>query len=81
MARGWESKDVESQQELAEQRRRDQTPQELTPEQAEAETKRRTLRLDQTRLERDLAAARHPRHKAQLEGALVHIADKLKELG
>jgi hypothetical protein len=49
MARGWESKDVESQQELAGQRARDSQEPQLTPEQVSNRRERGTLLLDQTR--------------------------------
>ncbi len=81
MARGWESKDVESQQDLAEQREREKERPQLTMEQKQRKSRRDILMLDQTRLLRDLEQARHPRHQEQIRAALAHIATKLQELG
>ncbi len=81
MARGWESKDVESQQDLAEQRAREKARPQLTAEQKELLARRESLLLDEKRLVGDLERARHPRHREQLEAALAHIRQKLAELG
>lgn len=80
MARGWESKDVESQQDLAEQRERERERPALTPDEKEKLSRRETLHLDETRLLRDLDNARHPRHREQVEAALEHIRQKLSEV-
>lgn len=80
MARGWESKDVESQQDLAEQRARDKEKPKLTPEQIAINAQRESLLLDRTRLQRDLANARHPRHADMIKQALAHIEEKLAAL-
>ena len=81
MSRGWEIKDVESQQQLAEQRAAEKAPPKLTPEQIELRSKRESLLLDKKRIQRDIANARHPRHAALLGDALAHIERKLAELG
>lgn len=80
MARGWESKDVESQQDLAEQRERERDRPPLTSDEKEKLARRETLQLDETRLLRDLDKARHPRHREQVEAALEHIRQKLSEV-
>lgn len=82
MARGWESKDVESRQEMAaaeaeaESRRRAETP-----EQTALRAKRESLLLDRKRIETDLAKARHERHREMLREALKHLDSRLEELG
>jgi hypothetical protein len=80
MSRGWESKDVESQQEEAASRRAAarQTP--LSAEQVRLQTERNSLELSRTRVLKDLAAATHPRRREQLEAALKHLDRKLAEL-
>ena len=78
MARGRESKDAESQQELAEQRARDKHRPQLTPEEKETQARRESLQLDEKRLIADLEKARHPRHREQIEAALAHVRAKLK---
>lgn len=80
MSRGWESKDVESQQEEAASRRAAarQTP--PTAEQVRLRTERDSLELSRTRVLKDLEAATHPRRREQLEAALRHLDRKLAEL-
>jgi hypothetical protein len=80
MARGWESKDVESQVEAS------QAPQQKaagpkTPEQVQREQQRKDLQLSRTRIVNDLASATHPNHRKSLEAALAHLDKKLSELG
>jgi hypothetical protein len=80
MARGWESKDVESQRDALEQRLRERQTIRLTKEQLAIREKREMLQMDRVRVQRDLAAARHPRHKEMLHQALAHLDRKLAEL-
>lgn len=77
MSRGWESKDVESQQEEAAARRATakQTP--LSAEQIRVRTERQSLELSRTRVLKDLESATHPRRREQLEAALEHLNRKL----
>jgi hypothetical protein len=79
MARGWESKDIETQQELAEQRRAQKSTAE-TPEARERRLKIESLELTRARVQHDLERARHPRHRAQLEAALAHLHDEITKL-
>lgn len=81
MARGWESKDVESQQDLAEQRALEKARVPLTAEERERKARVDSLLLDRKRLLGDLERARHPRHREQLRAALAHVEGKLAELG
>ena len=67
MARGWESKDIESQQELREQAR--QPVRIITAQDQE----RHSLELTRKRVANDLDRATHPRHRQQIEGALAHL--------
>ena len=80
MSRGWESKDVESQQEEAAARRTaaKQTP--MTAEEIRVQTERQSLELSRTRVLRDLETASHPRRREQLEAALRHLDEKLAAL-
>ena len=75
MARGWESKGVESQQADRESQAADAARGSLTPEQAAAEARRRTLQLARARAEADLKTARNPSHRATLEAAIAAIDD------
>jgi hypothetical protein len=80
MARGWESKDVESQQELAEEQRRlAQAPREPVEERARRH-QRESLELQRRRVAGEIERARHPRHREQLQQALAHLDAELKKL-
>jgi len=80
MSRGWESKDVESQQEEAAARRSAarQTP--PTGEELRLQSERKSLELSRTRVLKDLETATHPRRREQLEAALRHLEEKLAGL-
>lgn len=76
MARGWESKDVESRQDEMESERQKKKVKPPTP----AELQRDSLKSTRARVEADLMRARHPRHRQQLEAALAHIDAELAKL-
>jgi hypothetical protein len=84
MARGWESKSIEAQQEEAgrTERRRDGRTQkaELGPEERRKAERRRTLELAKTRVTDELARARAPAHCQMLEQALEAIEAQLRNL-
>ena len=77
MARGWESKDVAARQE--ESFSQGKQPQ-LAPDQLELRARIHSLELDQKRLEKELGAARHPRHAEMVRSALAHILEKISEV-
>lgn len=77
MARGWESKSVESQQSEPEQtsgKRR------LTAEEQAREAKRASLELSRARVTRELETARSDAHRAALENALKFLDEELAKL-
>jgi hypothetical protein len=79
MARGFESKMVEFNQEEA---AREQTKTErLTSEEQARLTRRITLDLARKRAVTDLASATRFAHKAMLEQAIKALDDQLKDLG
>jgi hypothetical protein len=78
MARGWESKSIESQQDDA-ARRKDVRPA-LTPEEQERLVRRRTLELSRARLAADLDRASAPPHRSMLERALAELDAQLESL-
>jgi hypothetical protein len=80
MARGWESKSVESQIESAEERVALAKAPKLTPEEAERKHQRESLQLSRTRVMHDLETSKNPRSRASLEGALKHLDDKIAAL-
>ncbi len=77
MARGWESKSVEAQIELAESRRAPKNAVVVTPEEAERIKKREGLLMSRTRVLHDLESANNPRYREILQSALKHLDEKL----
>jgi hypothetical protein len=83
MARGWESKDVESQVSQVEDRKTvadNSGKTKKTPEDIHREMERRGLVLSRTRIKNDLDVATHPNHRKSLEAALEHLDKKIAEL-
>ena len=78
MARGWESKAIEAQQEEA-SRERKRGPA-LTDAQRAAAAERRTLELARARAAADLNRASAPLHRRMLEQALADLDDRLSRL-
>ncbi len=81
MARGWESKDIESQIEALEDRKAQAAATSANTAARQLNTQRDSLMLSRTRILSDLAAARNPRYQLMLEQALAHLDEKLKEFG
>jgi hypothetical protein len=79
MARGWESKSVESQIEDASSRA-DQS-EALTPEQRELKRKRDGFELSRRRVIQDLAATQSAVRRASLEQALAFLDEEIRKLG
>ena len=78
VARGWESKSVEAQQDAASEGRTMRPP--VTPEEAARLTARGTLMLARTRALADLQQACAPAHRAMLEGAIADLDKQLDAL-
>ena len=87
MARGWESKDVESQVEetrsekaatLEKPASAEKLPK--TPEQMEKDRERQGLELSKKHVLADLETATHPNHRKTLEAALAHLEAKIESL-
>jgi hypothetical protein len=78
MARGWESKSVESQQADRERDRTRQAP--VSAEAARRSAERRTLEISRARAQADLARATAPAHRAMLESALRALDEQLARL-
>ncbi len=73
MARGWESKSVESQQE----ERGAPARGEIDPR----EKKRESIEMSRRRVVNELHSARSDVHRAALENALKHLDDELSRIG
>ncbi len=78
MARGWESKSIESQQEEASRQPKRQPI--LSEEQRARAAKRRTLQLTRARTVADLERASSPTHKRMLEQAIAALDQQLSSI-
>jgi phosphomannomutase/phosphoglucomutase len=79
MSRGWESKDVESQQMEAASRGA-AAGRRMPAEEAERARRRESLLLDRTRIRREMERTPHERRRAQLALALRHVEERLANL-
>jgi hypothetical protein len=77
VARGFESKSVEAQQEEAQRRRPLGRP--VDQERAARRTERASLALARTRAEADLKGASAPAHRAMLEHAIADLTRRIAE--
>jgi hypothetical protein len=79
MARGWESKDVESQV-AGKETMAAPGKAKKAPDQLEKDRERGNLELSRKHILNDLETATHPNHRKSLEAALAHLDHKLEEL-
>ncbi len=76
MARGWESKSVEQQQEeMSERQKTVGAP--ISPDEQQRNRKREGLLLSRKRLTQQLQAAYNPRHRQMLEQAITELDRQL----
>jgi len=78
MARGWESKNIEAQQEEAARARKATPP--LTPEEQARQERRRNLELALSRARADLERATVPAYRAMLQQAIDALDSQLRNL-
>lgn len=78
MARGWESKAIESQQEDRDQARTAAGP--LSAEEAARVAARQRIAMSRARVSADLALARSAAHRHTLEAAIRALDEEEKEL-
>ena len=81
MARGWESKSVESQIETSQSERKESAKNRVTLEMAAALRKKETLLLARAHLQQQMQASQHPRHRVMLQNALTDLEKQLADLG
>jgi hypothetical protein len=79
MARGWESKSVEAQQDEAAGKTASQKPR-LTREEADRLREKENLRLSLQRVIRQLEESNNPRHRTMLEHAIADLERRMREL-
>jgi predicted negative regulator of RcsB-dependent stress response len=80
MARGWESKDVESQVEASRTHKEAGAQAQKERDQLDRDQQRQGLELSRKRVLADLENATHPNHKKSLEAALAHLDEKITSL-
>jgi hypothetical protein len=80
MARGWESKAVEAQIDLAEFPHPSEEQSAPSPEMLEVIRKKETILLSRTRVVRELDNAQNPRYKAVLTKALAELEAQLMSI-
>ena len=80
MARGWESKSVESQIESAAERNLLSNRRQLSAQQIALEREREGLQLSRQRVLNDLAATSNPRYRELLQRSLAYLDEKLAGL-
>jgi hypothetical protein len=78
VARGWESKNIESQQAEREQARQEAATPPVTAEDASRAARRRMLEVSRARAIADRASAKSPAHRAMLDAALRALDEQLE---
>ena len=80
MARGWESKDVESQVAAVQEKQGILGAGPESDEKVREQQVRRDLQLSRTRIVNDLESATNPNHRKSLEAALAHLDKKIADV-
>jgi hypothetical protein len=79
VARGWESKSIEQQQDDA--RSKPEPKPHLTRQQRDIESRKDGLKLSRSRIVEQIHSTENPRYRQILEQALAELDQRLKELG
>ncbi len=77
MARGWESKSVESQIDAAEERKLLAERAHVSAELVRVDAERSSIQLSMERIARELEATTHERRREQLLAAMAHLQEQL----
>jgi hypothetical protein len=80
MARGWESKSVEAQIDMAQEHHHSAGPRTPDPAELEIVRRRETILLSRVRVVRELESAQNPRYKLVLNKALADLDAQLSNL-
>jgi hypothetical protein len=78
MARGWESKSVESQ--IEDSLVTDATSKRLSTDELQRKRERESLELSRLRITTELRTAKAPLHRTALEHALAHLDEQIARL-
>jgi len=81
MARGWESKSVESQMETSQSKKEQTGKKRVSPEVAATIRKKETLLLARAHLQQQMQLSQHPRRQEMLQNALTELEKQLTDLG
>jgi hypothetical protein len=81
MARGWESKSVESQIEDRRDAPAYRDPDDAAAEELSRRRKRESVELSRRRVVKELETSRSAVHRTALENALHHLDDELRRIG
>jgi hypothetical protein len=79
MARGWESKSIEQQQDEA--RAAQEPKQRLTSRQREEEARKTGLKLSRSRILEQIRATENPNYRRTLEKSLAALDEEIERLG
>ncbi|MBV9762953.1 MAG: hypothetical protein JO340_20500 [Acidobacteriaceae bacterium] len=80
MARGWESKEIESQIEAAQERSSNSQRASVSPEELIRQRERESVELSRTRVLHDMEEARNPKYREILQRSLQYLDDKIAAL-
>lgn len=80
MARGWESKEIESQIEAAAARTEQSRVNQMQAAEISRQRERESLELSRTRVLQDMEKAANPRYKEMLQQSLLFLDQKLAAL-
>jgi hypothetical protein len=80
MARGWESKSIESQIESAQEAPARAKRQRLTISQVEALRNKESLELSRTRIQNLIESSENPRYRTMLQKQLADLEEKIARL-
>jgi hypothetical protein len=80
MARGWESKDVESQVAAADVPKSNPNAGNKSDAEIHREQQKKDLQLSRVRILNEMQNATHPQHRKSLEAALAHLDSKIAEI-
>jgi hypothetical protein len=79
MARGWESKSVESQ--IEDRNAPHERPDKRSREERDRAARRHSVEMSRPRIARELETARSDAHRSVLQNALAHLDGELRKLG
>lgn len=80
MAKGWESKAVESQVQEFEEREQGSSRKQVSPADLELQRRKKVLILSRTRVQTELEHCENPRYRTQLTLALADIESQLASM-